>query len=602
MDKLSVMSQIIENISEGIIAIDGEQRISNINKKAKEIFGISFRYDIGHPGGSINNGDILIIGDNSIGLDDGGMKSEDLTGLGVEEDIPEKAAFVYIGILGGVNTYRYSQFYLDNTLSLSKNIYGRDINVSINFSLKCIEIKIDRDTYPFNYIKGAGHLVVLDGETFKLKFYQSKGFTFRGEDLKGVLNGKQFMEKIPGKITDVDVIGENILEVLNPSESINNLIECSKGFKIKYINKYDDINGRPVRCSIYQLKGIKMPAGAFLKFEDMSAFKEIMEEKESVVKKMMEIEDSVNDPFNPLVGESMEIKRIKEYSKKAALSFSNILILGESGTGKSILAKMIHNYGSRSQNRFVEINCGALSESLLESELFGYVPGAFTGAAREGKKGLIEYADGGTLFLDEISEMSVGTQVKLLHVIQNRKFIPVGGTEEIHIDVRFICASNRDLGKMVEERKFREDLYYRINVMPIVMAPLRDRKEDLKDLITSIMKKICRREKINPKQLTDDAHGKLFSYDFPGNVRELENILERGLNISDGDYISAEDIILRSKGRMTGNTLREAVEDTERRAILRSLKRFNGDKTLAMKELDIKKTAFYEKLRRYEIK
>jgi transcriptional regulator with PAS, ATPase and Fis domain len=371
---------------------------------------------------------------------------------------------------------------------------------------------------------------------------------------------------------------------------------------VDYINRYDDINGRPVVCSIYPLESIEEDLGAFIKFEDLSNLKEIIEERDSILKKLYEIEDGVQDPFNRLLGESDKIKEVKRYSKKAALTSSNILILGESGTGKSLLASMIHNYSSRCKNKFVEINCGALTESLLESELFGYVAGAFTGAKKEGKKGLIEYAEGGTLFLDELSEMPLNIQVKLLHVIQNRRFIPVGGTEQISVDVRIICASNRDLKKMIEEGSFREDLFYRINVVPIMLPPIRERKEDLHYLIPIIIQNLCRRGGHRYRILSNEAFNKLYSYGFPGNVRELENILERGLNLSEGEYITEEDILIGAQRLENVKPLNQILEETERKTIVNYMKKFDGDKLKVMEALEIKKTSFYDKLKKYNIK
>ena len=601
MEELTEIQQIVENITEGIISINKEQRINIINKKAKEIFGISYKYDIGHPPGKLEKGDIVIIGDNCIGSDDGGIVESDFIKLGINEVIPQKSAFVYIGEYGRSNTFKYSEHYSKGNLSLAKLISGKNISVSINFPKKKIEICIDKVSIPYSYIKGIGHVVILDNITKGIKFYQSKGYTIRGEALKSIINEESYTEKISGKSSELEVQGEKIYDVLNDCESIKKLIEALEGKGNPYINKFDDINGRPVRCSVYPLKLSKIQSGAFMKFEDLSNLKDIIEERNSVINKIHEIEDSVSDPFNPLIGESDEIKLIKEYSKKSALSNLNILILGESGTGKSILARMIHNYSGRRENNFVEINCGALSESILESELFGYVPGAFTGASKEGKIGLIEHAKGGTIFLDEISEMPISTQVKLLHVIQNKSFIPVGGIKNVEVDVRFICASNRDLKSMVEDRNFREDLYYRINVMPLMLPTLRSRREDLYELVRSIIQKICKRDKIIYRELSPGALNKLYSYDFPGNVRELENLLERGLNLSEGEYILEEHILIFEHISQGIKPLKQVIEEAEKITIKGYLKRFRGDKLLVMEALDIKKTAFYDKLKKYDI-
>jgi transcriptional regulator with PAS, ATPase and Fis domain len=300
-------------------------------------------------------------------------------------------------------------------------------------------------------------------------------------------------------------------------------------------------------------------------------------------------------------GESRRMKEVLSYAKKAALSSLTILILGESGTGKSLIAKAIHEYSKRREKRFVEINCGALSENLLESELFGYVPGAFTGANREGKKGLIEFADGGTVFLDEISEMPVNLQVKLLHVIQEKKITPVGGTSPIFVDVRFICASNKDIMKMVSAGGFREDLYYRINVMPLKMPALKERKEDLHSICQNIISRICKREGFQYKILSNEAFKVLYEYDFPGNIRELENTLERALSMSEGEYIMEEDILLPHFNTDAPKSLSEIIANAEKNAIINCLKQYNGDKQKVMEALDIKKTAFYEKVKRYNI-
>lgn len=598
----SIMYQIFQNIPVGVIAIDCNEEIREINKKAKEIFGIIYKIDMGHDEGQIQKGDVVIIGDNSIGLDDGGLSESDLKYLGIEENIRQGSAFVYIGRYLEGGEFRYRENSKNGLLSLERNISGKSLKVEIDFTKKYINIKVSSIEFPYKYIKGIGHIVVLDGNSLEIKFYQSKGYTVRKEDLKSILNGSRYLRKLPGVEMETEVLGQKVTEVLGVSESIDTLIKSAGGENISFVNKYDEINGRPVRCSVFQLKEDEKPEGAFLLVEDLSEVNRIIKERDDILKKLMEVEEIAYDPFNSITGESTLIQSVKTYAKKAALSSSTILILGESGTGKSILARAIHNYSERREGKFVEINCGALSESLLESELFGYAPGAFTGAKKEGKKGLIESADGGTLFLDEISEMPLNLQVKLLHVLQDKKVLPVGSTNPKEVDVRFICASNRDLGRMVKEGTFREDLYYRINVIPIEMPPLRNRKEDLHILVQSIIHRLCKKENLTYKTLTNEAFNRLYSYDFPGNIRELENIIERAISVSEGDFIEEEDIMINSYNKVGIRTLKEIIEETERKAIINTLKRFNGDKIQTMKALNIKKTAFYEKIKKYKIK
>lgn len=601
---LTMMHQIINNISEGIICIDKDKRISLINDRAKEIFGISSDYEIGHEAGQLEEGDIVIFGDNSLGFDDGGLTGEDLKRLGVNEFIQDKSAIVFIGIYGGETYYQSSNNYNSTPLVLSKRLMDKNITVAIDFIQRLIDISVDGRSIKYSYIKGVGHAVIISGSTGELKFYQSKGYTVRGEELRAVLHQKYYKEKISGRTSDFDVLGERIDEILENSESIKKLIDSAEGKQVNYLNKYDEINRRPIRCSVYPLSNNDGKLeGASLKFEDMSDLKTMMEERDNILEKLQEIEDFEREAFNTLIGESAEIKNVKTYSRKAALSSANILILGESGTGKSILAKMIHDYSNRKNEEFVEINCGALSENLLESELFGYVPGAFTGANPKGKLGLIEYASGGTLFLDEISEMPSSLQVKLLHFIQNRWIIPVGGTKIKEVDVRLICATNRDLTALINTGSFREDLYYRINVIPIALPPLRAHKEDLHYLIISIIHKICKKEGLSIKTMSNEAFNKLFSYDFPGNVRELENIIERAINICEGRFINEEDITIADSKQIPemSKPLKLLLEDAEKRAIASSLKRFNGDKVKVMKALDIKKTSLYDKIKKYNL-
>lgn len=592
---------IMENISEGIIGIDKEKKINIINKRAKEIFGITYNQIIGHAEGEISQGDIVIIGDNALGLDDGGMDQGDLELLGVREVIPKGASFVYIGRFPGKGDYKYSSGVGNGILSISKNIDGIEISSQVDILQRKITIRVGEKEFPYNFIKSVGHIVILDKDSLEAKFYQSKGYSVRKEDLKNILNGKRYLEKITNEPMEFEVINKNITEVLGNSKSIEMLLKSSDYNTKSYNNIYDEINGRPVRCSIFPVNINGSNQGAVLKVEDLSEVKKIIDEKDEILKKLFEIEDRVYDPFNVINGESMVMKELIRYAKKAALSSLTILIMGESGTGKSLMAKAIHEYSKRRKKKFIEINCGALSENLLESELFGYVPGAFTGANREGKKGLIEYADGGTVFLDEISEMPVKLQVKLLHVIQDKKVIPVGGTAPIHVDTRFICASNKNLVEMVSRGDFREDLYYRVNVIPLKMPSLRERKEDLHSLCRSILSRICRREGIQHKILSNEAFKVLYEYDFPGNIRELENTLERALSISEGQYIMEEDILLPHPITESPKNLSEILAAAERNAIINCLKQFNGDRQKAMEVLNIKKTAFYEKVKKYNI-
>jgi two-component system response regulator PilR (NtrC family) len=245
--------------------------------------------------------------------------------------------------------------------------------------------------------------------------------------------------------------------------------------------------------------------------------------------------------FNNIIGKSPRMQAIFSLIERIARTTSTVLIHGESGTGKELIARAIHFASPRANRRFLSLNCGALPENLLESELFGHERGAFTGAVRD-KKGLFQEADHGTLFLDEIGEMSPTMQVKLLRAIQEKIVRKVGGTEEEPVDVRIITATNQDLEARIQSGDFREDLYYRINVLPIHLPPLRQRREDIPLLVDFFLQKYCQQMSLPPRQISVDAMKMLESYDWPGNVRELENLIERALALSHAETITTRDL------------------------------------------------------------
>ncbi len=250
--------------------------------------------------------------------------------------------------------------------------------------------------------------------------------------------------------------------------------------------------------------------------------------------------------FEQIIYSSKVMGEIIDLAKRAASSNSTVLLKGESGTGKELFARAIHAASFRSDNPFVPINCAALPDTLLESELFGYEEGTFTGAKKGGKQGLFELADKGTIFLDEIGEIPPHIQVKLLRVLQERKVRRVGGSEEIKIDVRVIAATNKILEKMIQTQEFRDDLYYRLNVIPIEIPPLRNRRADLPYLIDFFTEELSTELHQNRKKLSADARQKLLTHHWPGNVRELRNVLERAINLSKSDTIQASDLLLHS--------------------------------------------------------
>lgn len=306
-----------------------------------------------------------------------------------------------------------------------------------------------------------------------------------------------------------------------------------------------------------------------------------------------------------IVGKSEEIQKVFELVDKVADTDSTILICGESGTGKELIARAIHFRSNRVNNPFVTINCGALPENLLESELFGHVKGSFTGAIRD-KDGLFKVAQGGTFFLDEVGETSPTIQVKLLRVLQEREIIPVGGTNPIKVDVRLIAATNADLEKAVNHEKFRADLYYRLNVIPIHLPPLRRRRDDIPLLVNHFLKKFNENLKREAqKTISKEAMDVLINYTWPGNVRELENVIERAVILEDTQEIQVESLPdkVRTRDRGTQRLITDraqvTLEELEREYLIKVLEDTNWQKKKASAILGINASTLYRKIQRY---
>lgn len=323
--------------------------------------------------------------------------------------------------------------------------------------------------------------------------------------------------------------------------------------------------------------------------------------------------------FDDIIGNDELMIAAMQKAKQAALTPATVLLRGESGTGKELFAHAIHNLSYRKYNQFVRVNCAAISENLLESELFGYEEGAFTGALKGGKIGLFEQAHGGTIFLDEIGEIPLSTQVKLLRVLQEKEIVRVGGTNHINIDVRVIAATNAPLERAIEEGRFREDLYYRLNVLPIHIPPLRKRKKDFHHLILHLIKKFNQEYGRSVEEIDIEALNKLKTYDWPGNVRELQNIIGRSMiNMKYSETIIKEEHLpklfyndqlqfnkdSRISSRIkydSSEGLKEIMDRLEKEVIINALKKNNGNRTVTARELQVSVRNLYYKIEKYAI-
>jgi DNA-binding NtrC family response regulator len=322
--------------------------------------------------------------------------------------------------------------------------------------------------------------------------------------------------------------------------------------------------------------------------------------------------------FNNIVGKSKKMQEIYRIISKVATADSTVLIYGQSGTGKELIARAIHFNSPRREKQFVPVDCAVLSENLLESELFGHVRGSFTGAVTT-KPGLFEVADGGTVFLDEVGNISLSIQAKLLRVLQEREFTPVGGTKAKKVDIRLIAATNKDLEKMIKEETFREDLYYRLNIVPIYLPPLKERQEDIPLLAVHFLKKYAEEMGKTIKGFTSEAMEKMMRYSWPGNVRELENVIERTVVMIDDELVRVEHLILPGRQEkeisenhipLTSEELKEikkqvrekAVEEIERAFVLNALERHHWNVTRAAEEVGMLRPNFQALMRKYNLR
>ncbi|MCT4566625.1 MAG: sigma-54 dependent transcriptional regulator [Maledivibacter sp.] len=602
-------SDIEDAMNEGLIFIDTEANIRLYSDKVKDIFGVRRECTYEHEEGTVETGDIIIMATTAFGADDGGLRPRDLKCIGVNpSEVNADSTVLVVGKYGGKENTAYLKTrpfsFTADDFELKRVVDGLDIEIKVSYINKYIGIYVDKVVYENYYNNDFGHMVIIDGLTKKMKFYQSIGYTVWNEDIKSILNGGRFKRKIKG-INELDVLGKHILEAHNSSEAIMDLIKCSKGSRNTYRGKITKINGISVLCGV---KGIA-ETGALLLLEDIPRIKNIEKQCNIAYKRLEKVEAKLGDRkvysklFPKFVGSSEGIMKIKKLALKASNSNSNLLILGESGTGKTILAREIHEASDNKNKPFIHVNCNSIPENLLESELFGYDRGAFTGANVKGKKGYFEMANGGTLFLDEIGDISKNMQVKLLQVIQSKKFYKVGGNKEINVDVRIIVATNRNLEEEVKEGNFREDLYYRINVFPIHIISLRDRREDIYELVEYLLPKICERVGTELKRISGEALNKLMIYTWPGNIRELENVLERAVNLCDDRNILSGHIKVnvdkyhRASYINYIRPLKKTLHEIEREAIRNVMRYTEGNKKEAMSILKMKKSSFYQKIK-----
>ena len=489
---------------------------------------------------------------------------------------------------------------------LSQNECRAEMLVDVVFSEEhvCIEIT-ERETvrisiYRQHYERkldeiGGGLLLLI--RRGSIRFFSKPHNT--SAELREILQGKPFAGYIEGEMSaKADVFFAD--GILNAAEKL-----AGPEDSVAFCN----VNGRAAAVSMLSTDAAMLGRyTAIYAIGDEKDYLDFIREKTQVYDYLFH-NDEIKIGKNELScearlrGDGENIAEINRNLEKVCRKNVTIVLTGESGTGKTFLAKEIHKNSRRSEGPFINVNCAAIAYNLIESELFGYEDGAFTGAKKGGKVGYFELAKGGTLFLDEISELPLLLQGKLLEVLQEGTFYRVGGVKKIVTDVRLIVATNRNLEHMVKEGQFREDLYYRISVFPIKLPPLRERIEDLYSIIEDTLPSICERLEIEPLMLTDEALQKMKQYQWPGNIRELENVLEKAAVISEGNFIRAEDVILDNNvaGNQISKNLKEKMRSYEKELIQAAFVQFAGNRKAVAEYLGISKTNLFEKVHQYGI-
>ncbi len=593
-------NSVLDMIEEGVIVVDTKQKILLYNRSARLFFGLENTSSIHHPAGQIEPGDWVLLGDNCMGMDDGKLTGQDLQLLGVKEELDLGERIAVIGRYKSPETIPVFACSPANQKSKPLSVErvldnGITVKVSVDEFRRRVDITVGDQNLGMDYYYSIGHLVVLDGKTGQLKFYQARGFTARSEEVASLLRGKPFVGKGPGEHYP-EPEGHAMKDIHPEIRQVKAVDHILAGRMDKAGPEEIPINGLWVSLTMRVLKDSEEKTiGCVLMFKDMTAIKRT------------ELQVSASKfkypAFEKVQGTSVSLMSVLNLAQRAAGSDSTVLLLGESGTGKSMIAKLIHACSPRKNNPFVTVNLPAIPGELLVSELFGYEEGAFTGARRHGQKGKISLAEGGTLFLDEIGEMALDLQSKLLHFIQERTYFPVGSNVPVHSNVRIIAATNQNLEEAVAKGKFRLDLYYRLNVISLTLPPLRERREDIEDIIRDILPEISETAGKPQVDLSHQVVEILKAHSWPGNVRELRNVLERAVNVCEGNMITIQDLptYLRGNPQLGNLNLKEAVAQAERDTLLRAIEEASNHRGKAMKLLGLGRTAFYKKLKEYNL-
>ncbi|OGU28076.1 MAG: Fis family transcriptional regulator [Ignavibacteria bacterium GWA2_35_9] len=447
-------------------------------------------------------------------------------------------------------------------------------------------------------------IVVEDNDTMRLGISDSlkkEGYVVNAFD-----NGPEAIKKFQSSHASLAIIDLK-MEPLDGIEVLRQIKEINPATEVLMISAYGTVEDAVKAMHLGAADFLTKPfSPEELRFRVKKILEKILNNRkmENLVEQNKLLNEELFTGYDEIIGNSEAIKKVFSFVEQVADKESTILVQGESGTGKELIARAIHRKSKRADHPFIRVNCGVLNDNLLESELFGHEKGSFTGAVKQ-KKGRFELADKGTLFLDEVGDISPAMQVKLLRVLQEGEFERVGGEITLKTDVRIIAASNKELQKLIVEGKFREDLFYRISVIPIVLPSLRARKDDIPLLVNYFLLKISLKNRIERKEITNEGMKLLINYSWPGNIRELENLIERLSVISEGKEIDPLLIGSHLSSNFTISNgysnlpLDDAVCAFEKNLIIQAMKKSDGVKNRAAKMLGVSTSVLYYKLEKY---
>ncbi len=599
--------ELLDYIPEGVVFLDRELNVRYLNRRFEEMMGLYTNNGPGHPGGRAMPGDYVLVACSAVDRQEETLMRDHLRLIGVDiTEIAADDAVLAIGQLGAApGTARWKAAhnrYEDLIVDLNGELAGcTKVSLQINGMDNQLIIHVNSQKLELKYQSYDVLFVILDQLTREIKFYQSRGYSLRRENFPEIIKGRAYQPKGASYRAGIST-GRNFREFLPGQKCLEATAAVLSGEKNLVENIQIEVNTMFFLMSVYPQKAADgKTLGCAIVFKDLTMVKQLQQHIKE--KRLQET------AFAGIVGSSEAMRHTVEMASKISRTRSTVLLLGESGTGKGLFARAIHENSKNHGKSFVAINMAAIPPNLLESELFGYAAGAFTGAGPKGKIGRFKAADGGTIFLDEIGDMDMNLQAKILQVLQEGVIYPVGAVLPEKIDVRVIAATHRNLEEEVRAGRFRADLYYRLNVVTLELPPLRERKSDIRDLVSHFLPEISKKVGKMVSRLDEEAENLFYLYDWPGNVRELENILESAANMTESRTIIVDDLPKRFLGALGGKlndkkaitSIREASDSAEREMIEAVLNLTGGNRLAAAKMLKISRTTFYNKLRKYSI-